>query len=357
MNTSTFRFIMVFLVVISCTISFKGEHDETDTGVSIPKLVDAQDEQEDEDDADTTVEPKGNGNNEQEIDKEESLTREEKEEPGNEEEVGVEVQRDEVKKECASEEHFDFDVSACIPNKEKDCDDGRDDDYDDKVDSEDSDCQTNEKQMEQVDNKEGEKDIEKPAEEEKYVDNNKEDSNDGKNAPPLELESNETMTSDDYSITEGKAQNSQNLTEIHLEEPLVATISNNTNNASSGEHSNTNGSLIEPTFTLKCNPTDIIMMPGTESSIFCTAENKVPEPIELAIRCLGLDGTGVECYINGEDSPPGTISLKELSDTNFSILLASASSPPAPVGSYPFSINAECTNTDLVCQFNGFLVE
>jgi hypothetical protein len=135
-----------------------------------------------------------------------------------------------------------------------------------------------------------------------------------------------------------------------LKEPLVATTSNNTINASSGEHSNTNGSVIEEaTFTLKCNPTDIQMMPGTESSILCTAENKIPEPIELAIGCLGLDGTGVECYINGEDSPTGTILLKELSDTNFSMLIASESSPPVPVGSYPFSINAECTNTNLIC--------
>ena len=91
------------------------------------------------------------------------------------------------------------------------------------------------------------------------------------------------------------------------------------------------------------------MMPGTERSIFCTAENKVPEPIELAIGCLGLDGTGIECYINGEDHPTGIILLKGLSDKNFPIHIASKSSPPIPAGSYPFSIIAECININL-CQ-------
>jgi hypothetical protein len=350
MKTSTFRSIMVFLVVVGISASFKGQENVIDTGgVSILQPLDAQDEVGGED-TDTTTEQRENGNDEQDIDKE-SLTKDEREEAGNGEEVEDEVQREEeVKEECASGEHFDFDVDACVPNEEKVCDDGRDNDNDDKVDSEDSDCRTNEKQMEQENNEEEEEDIEKPADEEKYVDNNKENSNDGKNSPSLELENNETMSSDGYTSTEGKAQSSQNLTDIHLDEPLVATTSNNTNNASSGEHSNTNGSVIEEaTFTLKCNPTDIQMMPGTESSIFCTAENKIPEPIELAIGCLGLGGTGVECYINGENSPTGTISLKELSDTNFPILIASASSPPVPVGSYPFSINAECTNTNLIC--------
>jgi hypothetical protein len=348
MKTSIFLFMMVFLVVISITISFKGE-DGIDTGISILQPADAQDHQEGEDDADTTTEPREKGNSEQDIDKEESLTREKKEEPDSGKEEKDEVQREEeIKEDCASDEHFDFDANACIPNKEKVCHDGRDNDNDDKVDLEDSDCQTNEKQIEQENNKEEEEDIEKPREEEKYV-NNKEDIYDWKNSlPSLELKSNETMSSDDYS-TEGKTKNSQNLTDIHSPVAFVSTISNNTNNASSGNHSNTDGSVVEATFTLKCNPTDIQMMPGTERSIFCTAENKIHEPIELAIGCLGLDGTGVECYIDGEDSLTGTILLKELSNRNFSILIASESSPPVPVGSYPFSINAECINTNL-CQ-------
>ena len=75
------------------------------------------------------------------------------------------------------------------------------------------------------------------------------------------------------------------------------------------------GSVIEgDSFTLKCQPADIQMTPGTERSIYCTAENKIPKPIELAIGCLGLDGTGMECYINGEGYSTGTVLLKELSD-------------------------------------------
>ena len=84
------------------------------------------------------------------------------------------------------------------------------------------------------------------------------------------------------------------------------------------------GSVIEgDSFILKCQPADIQMTPGTERSIYCTAENKIPKPIELAIGCLGLDGTGMECYINGEGYSTGTVLLKELSDRNFSILMAS----------------------------------
>jgi hypothetical protein len=348
MKTSTFRSIMVFLVVIGISTSFKGQEGVIDSGVSILQPLDAQDELGGED-TDIMTEQMENGNNEQDIDKEESLTRDEEEEPDNGEEVGNEVQREEeVIEECGSGEHFDFDVDACVLDEEKVCDDGRDNDNDDKVDSKDSDCQTNEKQMEQENNREeDEEETEKLVKEEKRVDK-EEDNNDGNSSPLLGLGTNGTVSLNDY-ITQDKAQYSQNLTDIHST-ALVATTSNNTNNASSGQHYNINGSIIEEaTFNLKCHPTDIQMMPGTERSIFCTAENKIPEPIELAIGCLGLEGTGVECFIDREASPTGTLLLEELSDTNFSILISSESSPPVPVGSYPFSINAECTDTNL-CQ-------
>jgi hypothetical protein len=343
MKTSTFRLIIVFLVVVSITTSLKGE-DEINTGLSISQPSVAQDEQGGED-ADTRTEQGEKGNNEENTEKEESLTRDDKEEPGDGEEVENEVQREEeVKEECASGEHFEADVDACIQNEEKVCNDGRDNDNDDKVDSEDSDCQAIEKQTEQRISKEEQ---EKLAGDEKRGDK-EEDNSDANRSPSLELGNNETMSLNDYS-TEYKPQDSQNLTDI-LSMAFVETKSNNTNNASRSEQHNINGSVTEEaTFILKCHPTDIQMMPGTERSIFCTVENKVPESIELAIACLGLDGTGIECYIDGENSPIGTILLKELSNTNFSILLASESSPPVPIGSYPFSINAECTSTNL-CQ-------
>jgi hypothetical protein len=345
MKTSTLHFIIVFLVVISITISFKGE-DDIDTGVSILQPLDAQEEHEGED-ADSTTKPKENSNDEQDIDKEESLTTEEKEEPANGEEMGDKVQREEeAQEECAKGERFDFDVNTCIPEEEKVCDDDRDNDNDDKVDLEDSDCQTNDKEIEQKSNEEEQEDTEKLADE-KVVDK-EEDNNGVKNSPSLEPGNNETISSNDYSA-ENKAQNSQNLTDLHSA-ALVTTKSNNTNNSTSSERFNVNGSVIEgDSFTLKCHPTDIQMKPGTERSILCTAENKIPKPIELTIGCLGLDGTGMECYINGEGYSTGTVLLKELSDRDFSILIASESSPPVPRRSYPFSINAECIDTEL-CQ-------
>src|SRR5918992_1912993 len=206
MKTSIFHFIVVvFVVVVTITISFRGEG-VTDTGDHKVQPVDAQDEREGED-VDTITEPREKGgNNEQDFDDEESLTREEQQDEGsdNDRGRGDEVQREEeVKEECASGEQFDFDVDACMPNEEKVCDDGKDNDNDAKVDSEASDCQTNDKQRNQENNEE---------EEEKRVDN-EEDNNDKNSSPPLELGNNETMSLDEY-ITD-KAQNSQNLTDIH----------------------------------------------------------------------------------------------------------------------------------------------
>jgi hypothetical protein len=89
------------------------------------------------------------------------------------------------------------------------------------------------------------------------------------------------------------------------------------------------------------------MVPGAEGSILCTIENKTPKPIELVLGCSGLDDTGIECYINGE-YPTGTTLVKEMSHTNFSVLVVSRSSPLVPAGSYPFTISAEkCINSDL----------
>jgi hypothetical protein len=77
-----------------------------------------------------------------------------------------------------------------------------------------------------------------------------------------------------------------------------------------------------------------------EDSITCTIENKTPKPIEMVLECSGLDSTGIECHISGEH-PLGTTLIKETSFTNFSVFLVSRSSPPAPVGSYPFTISPE----------------
>ena len=252
-----------------------------------------------------------------------------------------EQKQDEIKKEdCGPTEHFDSEVDSCIPDHEKVCNDDRDND-DSRVDSEDSDCLSNKNDQEQQDNKHQEKEKLLAGEEEPSLDN-KENNNGGKNPVPIEEQNN--STSSDSHNTEDKAQNSsQNLTNSNS----TATTSNN--NTSLDElHQYANASAAEEdSFTLNCHPAEAEMVPGAEGSIPCTIENKTPKPIELVLGCSGLDDTGIECYINGE-YPTGTTLVKEMSHTNFSVLVVSSSSPPVPAGSYPFTISAEkCVNPDL----------
>jgi hypothetical protein len=192
----------------------------------------------------------------------------------------------------------------------------------------------------QQDNKHEDKEKLLPGEGEASLDN-KEYNNDGKNPVPME-EQNNSLSSGSHN-TKDKAQNSaQNLTDSH------STAATNKNNASFDEsHQYANASSAEEvSFILKCDE-GAEMVPGTEDSITCTIENKTPKPIELVLGCSGLDSTGIECHIHGEHSIGGTL-INEMSHTNFSVLLISRSSPPTPVGSYPFTISAEeCINSDL----------
>jgi hypothetical protein len=88
------------------------------------------------------------------------------------------------------------------------------------------------------------------------------------------------------------------------------------------------------------------MKPGEEASINCAIENRTSEPIEIVVECLGLEDTGIECYIDGGYTMRSTLS--QVSNTNFSVVLISNSSPPVPAGSYPFTIRVdECVNSDL----------
>ena len=89
------------------------------------------------------------------------------------------------------------------------------------------------------------------------------------------------------------------------------------------------------------------MKPGEEGSIVCIVENKTLRNIELILGCSGLQGTGIGCYVNGKQ-PAETTLVKQMSSTNFSVLLVSRSSPPVSAGSYPFTISAEeCIKSDL----------
>jgi hypothetical protein len=133
------------------------------------------------------------------------------------------------------------------------------------------------------------------------------------------------------------------------ETPPPAAIDKNENNLTSfsGVHRNlTNVSALEDKLSLKCDPSEVEIKPGEDASINCTVENKTSDPIEIVMECSGLEGTGIKCYINGEN-PIGR-TLTEMSDTNFSIVLVSRPSPPVTAGSYPFMISVdECINSNL----------
>jgi hypothetical protein len=133
------------------------------------------------------------------------------------------------------------------------------------------------------------------------------------------------------------------------EEEEAQIDNNNENNSTTSfnEFDNpTNASTLEDRLSMQCNPPEVEVKPGEDASINCTIENKSSETIEIAVGCLGLEDTGIQCYINGEY--PMRSTLSEMSDTDFSIVLVSSSSPPVPAGSYPFVISVdECINSDL----------
>ena len=131
------------------------------------------------------------------------------------------------------------------------------------------------------------------------------------------------------------------------EEPQIDNNNENNNTTSSNEFDNpANASTLEDRLSMQCNPPEVEVKPGEDASINCTIENKSSETIEIVVGCLGLEDTGIQCYINREY--PMRSTLSEMSDTDFSIVLVSSSSPPVPAGSYPFIISLdECINSDL----------
>lgn len=269
----------------------------------------------------------------------------EQDENGKDPDVVME-REEEIKEDCRSGQHFDSEVNSCIPDQENVCDDDIDNDNDSRVDLEDSDCLPSKNDQEQEqDNRDEDK------EQEASLDN-KENDKGGENPISIEQQQQDNNTSsEDSSNIEDKAQNnSQNFTDNNSTETTSTTTTNN-NNASLNEFLDANASsavaVQDSSFILKCPTEGAEMLPGEEDSITCTIENKSPKPIELVLQCSGLDGTGIDCYINGE-YPTQTTLIKEISHTNFSVILVSRSSPPVPAGSYPFTISAEqCINSDL----------
>ena len=192
-----------------------------------------------------------------------------------------------------------------------------------------------------------------PQENEKgaSLDNKDDDNSSGAAAAPVTMEeqSNDTSSNNDTSsdVSEDRTENSsQNSTDSHSIERRTKPTANNSS-TSTNESQRVNASKAQDdSFTLGCNPAETKMLPGEDGSITCTIENETPKPIELVLACSGLQGTGIDCYINGGSHVERT--LKERSLANFTVLLISRSSPPTLAGSYPFTISAEeCINSDL----------
>lgn len=166
---------------------------------------------------------------------------------------------------------------------------------------------------------------EQEQEEEQQQEEGEEEEQQDNNISP----NNNRSPNDNRSGMDSKAQDSSQ----NLKDSNARTTSTATNN-------NTAVAASENGFTLKCQQAEAKMLPGQEGSINCTVENKSPEPIEVVLECSGLEGTGIGCYINGE-YPAVTDLVKEMSYTNFEVILVSSLSPPVSPGSYPFTISAE----------------
>ena len=256
-------------------------------------------------------------------------------------EEGEEIpqERDEIKADCGSEEHFDSAIDACIPDQEKVCDDQRDNDRDGKVDSEDLDClPTKNEQLTQ-------------GEEARIANSNNEQENKtNESSTTLEQQDNNTFQNDSassgsYGTIEG-AQNNQNLTNSNSS-VAVRDINNNNNNTSLNKSlSSPNTSAAEGNLTLTCPPVGVTMVPGEQATLTCTLESKGDMPENLIIDCSGLQNSRIECYIDGQYLTKRTL-INPMSHIDFSIVLISQSMPPTAAGLYSFDISVDkCINSD-----------
>lgn len=104
-----------------------------------------------------------------------------------------------------------------------------------------------------------------------------------------------------------------------------------------------NSSLLSPSvnheLSLDCTPDGIRLVTVNDGSITCTIHNNDKIAHEVHLECLGLERTGINCYING--TPDASVILVEaISAKTFQV---SAIAPPIPTlvqGHYPFIIRA-----------------
>lgn len=105
-----------------------------------------------------------------------------------------------------------------------------------------------------------------------------------------------------------------------------------------------NSSLLSPSMndelSLVCTPNGIRLVAGNEGSITCNIHNNDKTTHEVHLECLGLERTGLNCYING--TPSTSEILVEASSAK--TFLVAAIAPPIPTlvqGHYPFIIRAD----------------
>lgn len=90
---------------------------------------------------------------------------------------------------------------------------------------------------------------------------------------------------------------------------------------------------------LDCTPYGINLVTENKGSITCTVHNNDYSAHEVKLKCLGLESTGIYCYING--TPNADEILVEASSVKS--FRVSAIIPPIPTlvkGLYPFTISA-----------------
>jgi hypothetical protein len=97
----------------------------------------------------------------------------------------------------------------------------------------------------------------------------------------------------------------------------------------------------EDSFSLSCSPDRIIISDNIKGSIVCTIHNESPLPITLRLKCSGLDGTQIQCFINNYYNS-GTIVVKEKSTKAFPVVAVTFASThvEGEAKSYPFTISA-----------------
>jgi hypothetical protein len=164
------------------------------------------------------------------------------------------------------------------------------------------------------------------------------------------LKNEKNVTLDDNNISNNEVNNNsenaissmeaENLNKSNIEMPGA-----NENQSTITNNSKTNSSvpISEKSINFGCQPNDLEIVQGTEGTMMCTIENNNPDATEVSVECSGLDGTGIECFIDGEDTQKAIFLIEDDSRKKFPIHIVSSSSPLVSIGTYPFVISGDCT--------------